>query len=205
MKQLIYQLLIITAVSTVLYSCEPSVAIGKQTWMSQNLTVTNYRNGDPIPEVEDRQQWANLTTGAWCYYRGDVSNETNYQKLYNYYALTDPRGLAPKDWHIPSDAEWEILSAFLGGDNVAGAALKESGTVHWKSPNTGTNSSGFNAKPGGYRDFNGTFYDFGDGGYWWSLVTSGPWFRTLNNSVNYFNGSVINKPNAGFSVRCVHD
>lgn len=80
-----------------------SVKIGNQVWMTSNLDVGCYRNGDPIPEVRDPIQWSDLRTGAWCYYENDSGNGT---RLYNWYAVNDPRGLAPLGWHIPSDEEW---------------------------------------------------------------------------------------------------
>ncbi len=100
------------------------VTIGNQTWTKSNLNVSRYRNGDPIPQVQDPSQWANLTTGAWCYYNNDPANGLIYGKLYNWYAVNDPRGIAPIDWHVPSDAEWTILTDFLGGINVAGGKMK---------------------------------------------------------------------------------
>ncbi|MGD1006866.1 MAG: fibrobacter succinogenes major paralogous domain-containing protein, partial [Ignavibacteriaceae bacterium] len=88
-----------------------TVKIGEQTWMLGNLNVDHYRNGDAIPEVEDPAQWGNLKTGAWCYYRNDPGNDKKYGKLYNWYAVNDPRGLAPEGWHIPTQAEFKTLGA----------------------------------------------------------------------------------------------
>jgi len=189
------------------------IKIGSQYWSSKNLNVSKYRNGDIIPEVNDSTQWANLTTGAWCYY-GDNSGNPNiasgsvYGKLYNWYAVNDSRGLAPQGWHVPSDGEWTTLTNYLGGDAIAGGKMKESGTTHWASPNTGaTNSSGFAGLPGGYRDPYGTFYDIGNLGFWWSSSaynTSFAWFRDLScssaNVGRYFNNKTI-----GFSVRLIKD
>ncbi len=128
-----------------------TVTIGTQVWMTRNLDVDHYRNGDPIPEVKSASLWKSLTTGAWCYFKNDKDSGVTYGKLYNWYAVNDPRGLAPVGWHIPSDAEWSTLSAYLGGDSIAGGKLKESGTSHWNIPNTGaTNVSGFSALPGGW-------------------------------------------------------
>src|ERR1035437_4904310 len=129
----------------------PSVTICTQSWMLKNLDVSTYRNGDLIPEVTDGSAWSALTAGAWCWYNNDsATNASTYGKLYNWYAVNDPRGLAPTGWHVPSDAEWTTLSTCLGGNAVAGGAMKETGTTHWTSPNTGaTNSSGFTGLPGG--------------------------------------------------------
>src|SRR5690606_33259564 len=110
---------------------------------------------DVIPQVTDPTIWGNLTTGAWCYYNNDPANEIIYGKLYNWYAVNDPRGLAPVGWHIPSDSEWTILTDYLGGFEVAGGKMKETGTTHWANPNIGAdNSSGFTGLPGGYRAYN---------------------------------------------------
>jgi len=186
------------------------VTIGNQKWTKTNLNVSHYRNGDPIPHVTDREQWANLTTGAWCYYNNDPVNEAKYGKLYNWYAVNDPRGLAPAGWHVPSDAEWTILTTFLGGESVAGGKMKEMGIAfnyfNWISPNTSaTNSSGFTALPGGTRSFIGLFSNVGFNGYWWSSLeynTTNVWYRYLF----YTNGSAYRnyaqKVN-GFSVRCI--
>jgi len=105
-----------------------SVKIGNQVWMSTNLNVDIYRNGDIIPQVTDPTAWAELTTGAWCYYNNDSLKGAIYGKLYNWYAVNDPRGLAPKGWHIPTDEEWITLVNSLGGDTVAGGKMKSTGT-----------------------------------------------------------------------------
>ena len=182
----------------------PSVLIGAQYWMEKNLEVTTYRNGDPIPYVTDATAWAALTTGAWCYYNNDPSNG----KLYNWYAVNDPRGLAPTGWHVPTDVEWTTLSTTLGGDAVAGGKMKVAGTTRWTAPNTGAdNSSGFAGLPGGFRFNFGAFINVGYNGYWWSSTendTTNAWYRFLL----YFNGG-INRYNYnkqfGFSVRCLRD
>src|SRR5436190_23369500 len=135
-----------------------SVTICDQVWMIKNLDVSTYRNGDPIPEVTDPSQWAGLTTGAWCYYENNSANGTIYGKLYNWYAVNDPRGLAPLGWHVPSDEELTTLTSCLGGVFVAGGTMKETGTTHWLAPNTeATNSSGWTGLPGGYRNEFGSF------------------------------------------------
>ena len=191
----------LTTATTVNY---PSVLIGAQYWMEKNLEVTTYRNGDPIPYVTDATAWAALTTGAWCYYNNDPSNG----KLYNWYAVNDPRGLAPTGWHVPTDVEWTTLSTTLGGDAVAGGKMKVAGTTRWTAPNTGAdNSSGFAGLPGGNRDSNGTFINVGNFGYWWSSSEEVPTFAWSRN-LYYNNGNIVrydfNKRN-GFSVRCLRD
>jgi hypothetical protein len=154
-----------------------TVKIGIQEWTKKNLDVSTYRNGDIIPEVKDPKKWAKLTKGAWCYYDNDPKNGEVYGKLYNWYAVNDPRGLAPKGFHIPTDYQLNMVSD-----------LKD--------------SAGFAGLPGGYRLFLGTFYP---NGYWWSsseYATSYAWFRQLYSS----NGTrgYIDK-GSGFSVRCLKD
>ena len=191
----------LTTATTVNY---PSVLIGAQYWMEKNLEVTTYRNGDPIPYVTDATAWAALTTGAWCYYNNDPSNG----KLYNWYAVNDPRGLAPTGWHVPTDVEWTTLSTTLGGDAVAGGKMKVAGTTRWIAPNTGAdNSSGFAGLPGGIRSNLGTFFDVGYFGYWWSSTednTASAWFRNLYYNFGDFSRDFSDKP-YGFSVRCLRD
>ena len=101
-----------------------SVVIGTQTWTTKNLDVETYRNGDVIPQVQDATAWSNLTSGAWCYYENNTANGSTYGKLYNWYAVNDPRGLAPNGYYIPSDADWKILTDYLGGESAAGTKMK---------------------------------------------------------------------------------
>jgi uncharacterized protein (TIGR02145 family) len=155
-----------------------TVTIGNQTWMQKNLNFCTYRNGDPIPEVTDLTEWANLTIGAWCYYENDTANDPVYGKLYNWYAVNDIRGLAPEGWHVPSDSESTVLIDYLGGLNIAGGKMKEEGTAYWENPNTAAdNSSGFTGLPGGARSSTGEFTSIGKGGAFWS--------STDNISVSY--------------------
>jgi len=191
--------------------------IGTQVWTNINLDVTIYRDGTPIPQVSDPTAWANLTTGAWCYYNNDPANEAIYGKLYNWYAVAgihdnDPNTtnkiLAPLGWHVPSDSEWTTLTTSLGGLTVAGGKMKSTGTSLWLSPNTGaTNSSGFTGLPIGLRSTNGTFNFIGGFGYWWSSsesTSSFAWVSFLTNE----NGSAyrnIGGKGGGFSVRLIKD
>ena len=186
----------------------PSVSICNQKWMDKNLDVTTYRNGDTIAYVTDPAAWAALTTGAWCYYNNDPSTNATYGKLYNWFAVNDPRGLAPAGWHVPSDAEWTTLEICLGGEAVAGSKMKVTGTTTWTSPNSGaTNSSGFAGLPGGLRLSNYGFFDLRNYGLWWSsteVSTADAWYRYLY----YFNTSIIRTTfpkTHGFSVRCLRD
>jgi uncharacterized protein (TIGR02145 family) len=189
----------------------PSVTICDQTWSLYNLDVTTYRNGDPIPEVSDPTAWANLTTGAWCYYANNSGNGVVYGKLYNWYAVNDPRGLAPFGWHIPTDAEWDtLITNCLGGDtSIVGGAIKEAGTVNWAAPNSGaTNSTGFTALPAGKRLFIGTIFTFlTTSTYFWSSTQSSPtnaWSRWVWNT----SGAIFRnnwRKTEGLSVRMIKD
>jgi uncharacterized protein (TIGR02145 family) len=185
----------------------PVLTICCQSWMTKNLDVDTYRNGDPIPQVSDQTTWGALTTGAWCYYNNNVANGPIYGKLYNWYAVNDPRGLAPEGWHVPTDFEWTTLSTCLGGDAVAGGAMKETGTTHWTTPNTGaTNTSGYTGLPGGNRGLI-NFNTVGALGLWWSSTEGAAtlaWCRRLNSSggnIDLFNTTKI----SGLSVRCIRD
>jgi uncharacterized protein (TIGR02145 family) len=186
-----------------------SVIIGTQVWMEKNLSVNHYRNGDKIPRVKDSATWAKLTTGAWCWYKNDPATGTVYGKLYNWYAIHDPRGLAPEGWHIPSDSEWYTVSSFLGTNaQNAGGKMKETGTTHWLDPNVNaTNSSGFTALGGGYRSEIGQFCYINFLGYWWSSTQIGPNFAFCRRLVSYggFMDRMSYEKKKGFSVRCIKD
>jgi uncharacterized protein (TIGR02145 family) len=199
-----------TTTTTVCVNCvEEPVVIGTQTWDKCNLNVTTYANGDPIPEVTDPAVWASLTTGAWCYYDNDPLNEPIYGKLYNWYAVNDPRGLAPIGKSIPTEAEWTVLIDFLGGGLIAGGKMKESGLCHWLTPNEGAdNSSGFTGLPGGYREYNfGSFDGISVSGQWWSSSeydSANAWAINLFYLISEVNMSPDFKE-IGFSVRCLVD
>lgn len=187
----------------------PVLTICCQSWMTKNLDVATYRNGDPIPKVTDNAAWVALTTGAYCYYNNDSATyAATYGKLYNWYAVNDPRGLAPEGWHIPTDFEWTTLENCLGGATVAGGAMKELGTTHWTTPNTGaTNISGYSGLPAGYRDISGPFFNVGNLGYLWSSTqgsTTNAWTRNLNYNLGSIGRVNLNKP-YGFTVRCLRD
>lgn len=186
----------------------PNVTIGTQIWTGCNLNVDTYKDGTPIPEVTDPTAWAGLTTGAWCWYDNSYGNGPIYGKLYNWYAVNDPRGLAPIGYHMPSDAEWTTLTTFLGGESVAGGKMKETGLTHWFTPNTGaTNSSGFTALPGGDRSFDGSGSGLGYYGFWWSS-TEFDTISAVDRSMSYNNDNVnrnyVNKTK-GASVRLIKD
>lgn len=202
-----------------------TVTIGKQIWLAENLRVTRYRNGDPIPYVTDNNEWYNLTTGAYCHYDHDTSYVATYGRLYNWYAVADSRGIAPEGWHVPSDEEWKQLEMYLGmsraeadrrggmrGTNEGGK-LKTTGTIEagtglWYSPNRdATNESGFSALPAGYRQYLGWFDALHYRARFWSSTESdsiNAWDRWLDWSSGYVGRDGYSK-NYGLSVRCVRD
>ena len=169
-----------------------TIKIGSQEWATEDLKVTKFRNGEAIPLVNDGKEWAELTTAAYC-----TTPEGHY--LYNWYAVNDPRGLAPDGFHVPTDDEWTELTESLGGEDIAGNVLK---TQEWG----GTNSSGFTALPGGGRNgYLGYFFGEGTYGTWWSssaFGTNDAWFRSLASDYDYvFRSS--SSLRFGFSVRCL--
>jgi uncharacterized protein (TIGR02145 family) len=181
------------------------VTIGNQVWMTENLNVDKFRNGDLIPEARTDEEWLKAGLNrqpAWCYYDNDPSNGIKYGKLYNWYAVNDPRGLAPKGWNIPTDSEWTKLTKYLGEEEAGG---KMKSVSSWNDKGNGTNSSGFSGLPGGARQEGGLFFDIGYLGGWWTFTKENSdyaWFRSLN----YYDGVVFRNRNSkerGFSVRCV--
>jgi uncharacterized protein (TIGR02145 family) len=185
-----------------------TITIGTQVWMAENLKTTKYRDGTSIPNVTDANQWGGLTTGAYCDYNNVVSNSTTYGRLYNWYAVSDSRNIAPAGWHVPTDAEWTTLTTCLGGESVAGGKLKEAGTAYWLSPNTCANNEiGFTALPSGW--LGSTFYDIGNNCTWWSATADSDllthaWIREL-----FYNFSSVGRitfhKSGGYSVRCIKD
>lgn len=183
-----------------------SIVIGTQVWMAKNLDVSQYRNGDIIPQVTDPAKWSRTTTGAWCWYNNDSATGAVYGKLYNWYAVHDPRGLAPEGWHIPSDSEWHATGTYLGG--TAGGKLKEKGITHWFDPNVdATNSTRFSGLPGGYRSEIGQYCYINYLGLWWTSseynLTSA-WYRRLLCYSNFLDWWRFPKT-MGLSVRCVEN
>ena len=189
-----------------------TVYIGTQQWMAENLNVTKYNDGTSIPNVIDNAQWKNLTTGAWAYYNNDDNNNAKYGKLYNWYVgnvtTNGNKNVCPSGWHVPTDAEWTVLTNYLGGGVVAGGKMKEVGIISWNSPNTGaTNSSLFTGLPGGGRDNLGNFICIGMNGDWWTSSNGygiNPFFRDLSNSSSFVSNSAIDKK-YGLSLRCLKD
>lgn len=206
----------------------PTVTIGSQVWMAQNLRTTKYRDGSAIPNITSHTGWGALTTGAYANYDNDAGHAATYGRLYNWHAVNDTRGLCPQGWHVPSDAEWKTLETTLGmpagqlnqtdmirgGSQNVGGKLK-SITNHWVQPNEGaTNESGFTALPGGvrYADFDpdqdtSSFYELGESGAWWSSTASdanSAWGRhLLNYDAGVYRGTEYKEE--GYCVRCLRD
>jgi len=191
------------------------VVIGNQTWMSENLNVITFNNGDTIPEAQTLKEWGAALAKrepAWCYFNNDKSNDSTYGKIYNYYAIRDPRGLAPKNWKIPSSDDWEVLFTALGGKRVAGAKLKS--TKGWKHNRNGTNSSGFNALPSGSRalamtNTNNGFSGNGSICVWWSSTRIARSFEMIAYSL-YFKSDKVSTfwetfASDGYAVRCIKE
>jgi uncharacterized protein (TIGR02145 family) len=184
-----------------------TILIGKQTWMAENLKTTKFNDGTPIPLTEDPNAWNSLTTPGYSWYDNNTANKDTYGALYNWYTVTTGK-LCPIQWHVPSDSEISLLADYLGGPAIAGGKLKESGIIHWQSPNKwATNESGFSALPGGYRDYVGRYFYIGSSGSWWSTTeyfASSSWSWYVHSAVKDFIRNISGK-NDGYSVRCVKD
>jgi len=191
-----------------------TISIGTQTWMAENLRTTRYRNGDSISNVKEATEWKNLKTSAYCAYNNSVDKDSLavYGLLYNWYAATDSRNIAPEGWHIPSDAEWTTLTTLLI-DSLAGGKLKEEGISHWTDVsgiNVGaTNETGFTAIPAGNRSYESAnkFGGLNYNGFWWSSTqfsATAAWFRVATSGFKSVGRKSVNKYD-GFSLRCVKD
>jgi uncharacterized protein (TIGR02145 family) len=183
-----------------------TIQIGTQVWMAENLRTTRFRNGEPLPHLTDAVQWFNHTTGAWTYYDNDTNYNSTYGKLYNWYVVTDTRQVCPAGWHLPTDAEWTILSDYFGDADIAGGMLKA--TMLWDAPNAGaTNESGFSGLAGGYCSNYGHFNYLGSNGYWWSATSrsaDNAWRRALSlGTKGLYRGDFTKR--SGLSVRCLMD
>ena len=196
-----------------------TVTIGTQVWMKENLKVSKYRNGDPIPTNLNDSQWSTSSSGAYSIYNNNTANNATYGKLYNWYAVVDSRGLCPAGWHVPTDDEWKTLESYLGvpiseldlilgrgaASNVGGN-LKSTALL-WTSPNTGaSNLTGFSGLPGGARSSAGFISGLNIEGSWWSKTgaVNNAYSRTLRNSENTIVRG-YNTRSYGFSVRCLKD
>ncbi len=202
-----------------------AVKIGDQWWLTENLKVTHYRNGDAIPLVVWDVDWSNLSSDAYCWYNNYNPNIEIYGLLYNWYSTNDDRGIAPEGWHVPSDDEWKQLEIHLGmsqsqADSLGyrgtdeGRKLKETGTTYWfKHPlydwdNVfGTNENGFTALGAGYRPENGNWGSLNVAGYFWTSTAIGSddaWSRKLRDSKSTV-GRYNDNFRRGYSIRCVRD
>jgi uncharacterized protein (TIGR02145 family) len=183
------------------------IKIGKRVWMAENLNADHFQNGDLIPEAKSADEWiraGDKKQPAWCYYDNELKNGEKYGKLYNWYAVSDPRNVCPTGWHVPSDAEWSRLTDYLGGESVAGGKMKA--LKYWNPPNSAAaKQSKFGGLPGGYRF--SVFYNVGDSGHWWSDTENGTdtaWTRDLGYKGGDASRYSANKHN-GLSVRCLRD
>ena len=184
-----------------------SIKIGNQKWMAENLNVSHFRNGDTIPEARSSGDWKRMGEEgkpAWCFIQNDPENGRKFGKLYNWYAVNDPRGLAPKEWHVASDDEWTGLIDFLGGGVLAALKIRTTGFTNNMN---GSDENSFSGLPGGCRNSSGVFYGIDSFGYWWSATefdTSSAYLRILNYvtcDINFQNFAKI----YGVSVRCIRD
>jgi uncharacterized protein (TIGR02145 family) len=188
------------------------ITIGNQVWFGENLKTTKFNDGTPVPYVNTGMDWANTVTPAYCWYDNSESSKETYGGLYNWYAVNTGK-LCPLGWHVPSSDEFATLIDYLGGMSVAGGKLKEAGTEHWFTPNTGaTNGSGFTALPGGGRyniySEGGVFSDLGYYAYYWTSTASTSQFNAVSFDLA-FNFGIVNKGEYsrrdGESVRCIKD
>jgi uncharacterized protein (TIGR02145 family) len=198
-----------------------TIIIGDQVWLKENLKVTRFSNGDPIPLITDTVAWTMLTTPAYCNYNNDKSIALEYGRMYNYYTVIDKRNVCPAGWHIPNDSEWEILSVFLGGTMVAGGKMKEPGTKYWRSPNVMSidtlngdfseipvDESGFSALPAG-RQYHSSYNFLGQYTQIWSTTQTDfddnlVWCRYMTYSLPHLKRFTYEK-HYGISARCLKD
>jgi len=192
-----------------------TVKIGEQVWMGENLRVTHFQNGDEIPRVRNTSKWVSTGKAAYCCCNGDTELVATYGLLYNCFAVTDSRNIAPKGWHVPTMDDWKTLDAYLKIRGVdSGGALKEPGNVHWKQPNkAATNETGFSALPAGFRAWgNGGFQRPGQSvGFWVSAINirDKVWGASIV-SLDY-NKSILhiseggNNLKGGLSIRLIRD
>ena len=193
-----------------------TVQIGEQCWFAENLRAENYLNGEAIPADLSNSEWAGTTEGAVSVYGGDMANLSTYGRLYNWYAVDDPRDLCPGGWHVPSDGEWMTMEVALGMSEIDANSTDFRGTDQgtqmkttfgWASSGEGTNSSGFSGLPGGYLFAGGGVFNFaGTNGWWWSSSPSDEyaWSRVLLDQSEQV-ARFVYESNYGFSVRCIRD
>jgi uncharacterized protein (TIGR02145 family) len=180
-----------------------TIKIGNQEWMAENLSVTKFNNGNAISKLSSIIDWSSRTTAAYCEYDNTIANSKVYGYLYNWYAATDPRNIAPAGWRIPTQQDWTTLYNFLGGSNGALNALKESGIAHWLPANVdATNSSGFTALPGGYCSSAGSYNALKNWGCWWKYDATDPKVFILTADPDELLHIGFDKKD-GYSIRCI--
>jgi uncharacterized protein (TIGR02145 family) len=183
------------------------VQIGTQIWMTANLNVDRFQNGDSIQEARNREEWNSLLNAnqpAWSYYEYKLSNGNMYGKIYNLAAVNDPRGLAPRGWHIPSDSEWIVLKDFV--QNSSTKLKSKSGWIENNVYGNGTNETGFNALPAGYRGSEGIDDYLGKYTQWWSSESVPRiFFRSHSVRINNSSDDIITDDDAGqgYYIRCI--
>ncbi len=184
------------------------LTVGEQVWMSKNLDVVNFRNGEPIPQIQSDEEWEKAAMAgqpAFCYYNNDAASGKRYGVLYNWFAVTDPRGLAPEGWHVPNRDEFEQLKAKLGGLPTVGRRIKSAGG--WEVDGNGTDDVGFKSLPGGARGVTSGFKGQGRVAVYWSTSeksSSFGYYRVLHSTRTDFYEEDDYK-GSGFAVRCVKD
>jgi uncharacterized protein (TIGR02145 family) len=181
-----------------------TIQIGTQTWMAENLRSTKFNDGTAVPFVLDVSAWSYLTTPGYSWYNAD---SVGYGALYNWHTVNTGK-ICPAGWHVPSDEEWTTLTDYLGGKSIAGGKLRETGTSHWLSPNTGaTNESGFTGLPSGYRNYSGGYNSISHYGFWWTSTewsSTSAWYRDVYYGYNSVDRSNTNKK-SGATIRCLKD
>lgn len=202
----------------------PTILIGQQEWMAENLRVTRFNDGTPIPHLTEGSDWDHLTTPAYCWYNNDESgHKMVYGALYSWFVTdaqsNDGKNVCPEGWHVPSDAEWSQMILHLDPNSnpnnlqeslTAGGKLKEAGFQHWDNPNAGaTNATGFNGRPGGYRDQGTNFVQMGQLGRWWTAdehkdYSSSAWWRSIESGSPRVARHYLLKRQA-HSIRCIKD
>jgi uncharacterized protein (TIGR02145 family) len=187
----------------------PYVTIGTQQWLISNLKTTKYIDGVVIPNITDNGLWAADTTGAYCWYNNDLATyKADYGALYNHYAISNAHGIAPMGWRVATNTDFTTLQTYLG-ITLAGGKMKEVGTSHWQTPNTGaTNETGFTAVGSGIRfGVGGTFSQILQYGTWWASTLNGLThaniFWSAYTDVSLFSYAEILAN--GYAIRCVRD
>ncbi len=201
-----------------------TITIGTQVWMAENLKTTQYADKTPIPEITDLASWTIDTKGAMCWYQNDASNKAKYGALYNWFAVTNPAGLAPQGWHVASDADWQTLEDYLiaNGYNYDGSKTGNkigkavAATVGWTVDQTlghvgnsseTNNKTGFNLPPAGFR-YSNDFGFSGEGAYLWTTTSASnknAIYRGLNSYGYDLTSDGQALKNSGMSIRCVKD